>query len=101
MRIRTRDPVLRPLPIGLKPLEGTADRFITQQTLRHAWLRAHRRRQSQRPQPRGLAIEARRLMQNVLETFTAAASSTGLTVFGRFDCFSKPATPRVFKARMT
>ena len=53
VRIGARDPVLRPLPIGGQPLEGPADAFITQQTRRDALRIAHRRRQAQRPHPRG------------------------------------------------
>jgi hypothetical protein len=52
-------------------MEGAANRFITQQALRHALLITHFRRQSQRPHPCGFAIEARRLMQEMLEAGTA------------------------------
>src|SRR5262249_46650003 len=70
VRIGARDPVFRPLPLGMKPLEGPADAFITQQALRDALLIAHLRRQAQRPHPGGLAIEAWRLMQEMLEAVT-------------------------------
>src|SRR5262249_23583009 len=50
--------------------EGSADRFITHQALRDALLITHLRRQGQRPHPCGLAVEARRLMQEMLEAFT-------------------------------
>ena len=54
VRIRTRDPVFRPLPIGLKPLESAADRFITQQALRHALRIAHLSRRASVHTPVGL-----------------------------------------------
>ena len=81
-----------------KPLESPADSFITQQTLRHALLIAHLRRQGQRPYPRGLVVGARRLMQDMLEAVTVGGIQHGATVFGRVDCFSKLAMPRVLKA---
>ena len=93
VRIGTRDPVFRPLPIGLQPLEGAADRFITQQALRHALLIAHFRRQSQRPHPRGLAIEARRLMQEMLEAVTVGGIQHGRDGLRR-DSTASPSPPR-------
>jgi len=75
--LRTREPVLRPLPIGLQPLESPADRFITHQAFRDALRRAHLRRQGQRPAPRGLALEARRLRQDRLEAFPCGGIQPG------------------------
>src|SRR5262249_29558315 len=75
---RARDPVFRPLPTGVKPLEGSADAFITQHTLRDALLIAYLSRQAQRPHPGGLAIEARRLMQEMLEAVTGRGVQHGL-----------------------
>jgi hypothetical protein len=70
--------VFRPLPIGLKPFEGTTDRFITHPALRHALLRAHVSRQGQRPHSSGFAIEAWRLMQDMLEAVTGSGVQHGL-----------------------
>jgi hypothetical protein len=78
VRIRTRDPVFRSFPIGLKPFEGPANGFITHQVLSHPLLIAHFSRQGQGPHPRGLAIETRRLRQEMLETVTARGIQHGL-----------------------
>ena len=82
VRLRTRDPVFRSLPIGLKTFESTSNRFIPDQALRHTLGRAHVSRQGQRPHARGLAIEARRLMPDVLEAFTRANVQHGRDCFG-------------------
>src|SRR4029453_291498 len=70
VRIRTRHPVFRPLPIGPQTVQGPADRFITQTPLRDALLVANLGSQRERPEARGLARGARGLMQDMLELLT-------------------------------
>ena len=70
VRIRTRDPVFGPLPIGPQALQGPADGFITQTPCGHALFMAHLGGQGERPEARGLAIGARGLMQDMLELLT-------------------------------
>ena len=101
VRIRTRDPVFRSLPIGLKTFESTSNRFIPDQALRHTLGIAHVSRQGQRPHARGLAIEARRLRQDVLEAFTLANVQHGRDCFGTIRLPSKPSPPCSLKAWIT
>src|SRR5215475_11001764 len=77
VRIRAGDPVFRPFPIGLQPLESPADRFVTHQARRDTLLIAHLCCQGQRPHPGRLAIEAWRLMQDMLEAFTCGGIQHG------------------------
>jgi hypothetical protein len=70
--------MFRPFPIGLKPLESSADRFITHQALRDALLITRVSRQGQRPHARGFALEAWRLMQEMLEAITSRGLQHGL-----------------------
>jgi hypothetical protein len=70
VRIRTRDPVFGPFPIGPQAVQGPADGFITQTPRGHTLLMAHLGREGERPEARGLAIGAWGLMQDMLELLT-------------------------------
>ena len=101
VRIRARDPVFRPLPMGPQALQGPADGFITQTPRSHALLMAHLGGQGERPDARGLAIGARGLMQDMLERSHVGAVKVGTTLLGRVDCFATHARPVVLKAWRT
>lgn len=101
VRVRTRDPVLGPLPIGLQAWQRPSDRFITHQTLRHPLLVTHGRRQGQCPHPCGLAVEPRRLLQKVLEAFTLGGIQYECASFGTIRRLLQALHPLVLKARMT
>jgi hypothetical protein len=82
VRIRTRDPVLRPFPVGPQALQRPADGFITHTPRGHPLLVAHLGGQGKRPDTRGLAIGARRLMQDMLETLTRGGVQGRLDALG-------------------
>src|SRR5262245_25426206 len=78
LRIRTRDPVFGALPMSPQALQRSADAFLTQTPLRHPLLMANLGGEGQCPYPGGLAIGARRLMQDMLETLTVDGVQYGL-----------------------
>ena len=82
LRIRTRDPVFGPFPIGPQALQRPANGFITHTSRGHALFMAHLGGQGERPDARGLAIGARRLMQKMLETLTIIGVQCWLHTLG-------------------
>jgi hypothetical protein len=82
LRIRTRDPGFGPFPIGPQALQRSADGFITHTACGHALFMAHLGGQGERPDARGLAIGARRLMQNMLEALTTGGVQCRLHALG-------------------
>jgi hypothetical protein len=101
VRIRTRDPVFGPLPVGPQAVQGPADAFITQTPRGHALFMAHLGSEGERPDARGLAIGAWGLMQDMLELLTLGAVKVGTALLGRVECLAMHARPVVLKAWMT
>ena len=70
VRLRTRDPVFGPLPVGPQAVHGPADAFLPQTPRGHAWFLAHLGGEGERPEACGLARAARGLRQDRLERLT-------------------------------
>lgn len=82
LRIRTCEPVVGPCPIGPQALPRPAHGFLPQTSRGHTLFMAHLGGQGERPDARGLALGARRLMQKMLETLPMRGVQGGLHPLG-------------------
>jgi len=82
LRIRTRDPVLGPLPVCAKALDRPTDGLITEQSCRQTLFVADLGSQRECPPPCGLAKGTRGLMQQVPQPLARSRVQRGLGTFG-------------------